>query len=59
MTRAQGKHREFSLNQSVATLQKVGTLPVSWQVSTPPPPQCEQTDTCENSTFPIPSECGR
>ena len=24
-----------------------------------PPSGCEQTDTCENSTFPIPSECGR
>ena len=25
MTRAQGKHREFSLNQSVATLPGLGT----------------------------------
>ena len=24
-----------------------------------PSSKCEQTDTCENSTFPIPSECGR
>ena len=31
-----------------------GTPPVSWMGV--PSPKCEQTDTCENSTFPIPSE---
>ena len=40
-----------------------GVPPVSW-MGVPPcrpdgGPPCEQTDTCENSIFPIPSESGR
>ena len=35
-----------------------GASPIGW-MGVPPSPKCEQTDTCENSTFPIPSEYGR